>query len=138
MQRDIPDDEVFARLLVEQGILVMPGSMLSTSSVHSIFSVPPQPSSSEELFGRPLKSSGCLYGLTHPYGSYPLIIEAADAAYDGRLCVREGDPVTVLPALAAELGAGSVHVSRGDVPVRMARLDGFDFYQRVRDKFHLT
>src|SRR4051794_16674937 len=38
-------------------------------------------------------------------------IKAADAAYDGRLCVREGDPVTVLPALAAELGAGSVHVS---------------------------
>ena len=33
---------------------------------------------------------------------------------------------------------GSVHVSRGDVPVRMARMDGFDFYQRVRDKFHLT
>ena len=30
-------------------------------------------------------------------------IKAADAAYDGRLCVREGDPVTVLPALAAEL-----------------------------------
>ena len=29
-------------------------------------------------------------------------IKAADAAYDGRLCVREGDPVTVLPQLAAE------------------------------------
>ena len=33
---------------------------------------------------------------------------------------------------------GSVNVSRGEVPVRMARLDSFDFYQRVRDKFHLT
>ena len=33
---------------------------------------------------------------------------------------------------------GSVHVSRGEVPVRMARLTSFDFYQRVRDKFHLT
>lgn len=33
---------------------------------------------------------------------------------------------------------GSVQVSRGEVPVRMARLGGFDFYQRVRDKFHLT
>jgi deoxyribodipyrimidine photo-lyase len=31
-------------------------------------------------------------------------LKAADAAYDGRLCVREGDPVTVVPALAAELG----------------------------------
>jgi NAD+ kinase len=33
---------------------------------------------------------------------------------------------------------GSVQVSRGEVPVRMARLSSFDFYQRVRDKFHLT
>lgn len=33
---------------------------------------------------------------------------------------------------------GTVHVSRGEVPVRMARLAAFDFYQRVRDKFHLT
>jgi deoxyribodipyrimidine photo-lyase len=43
-------------------------------------------------------------------------IKAADAAYDGRLCVREGDPLTVLPALAAELGAGSVHVSLETTP----------------------
>lgn len=48
-------------------------------------------------------------------------IEAADAAYDGRLCVREGDPVTVLPALAAELGAGSVHVSRETTPAGRRR-----------------
>jgi NAD+ kinase len=33
---------------------------------------------------------------------------------------------------------GSVRVSRGDVPVRMARLAPFDFYLRVREKFHLT
>lgn len=33
---------------------------------------------------------------------------------------------------------GSVRVSRGEVPVHMARLGRFDFYQRVRDKFHLT
>lgn len=33
---------------------------------------------------------------------------------------------------------GTVHVSRGDAPVLMARLQPFDFYRRVRDKFHLT
>ena len=32
---------------------------------------------------------------------------------------------------------GSVRVSRGEIPVRMARLAAFDFYQRVRDKFGL-
>ena len=32
---------------------------------------------------------------------------------------------------------GVVHVSRGETPVRMARLAPFDFYQRVRDKFGL-
>ena len=32
---------------------------------------------------------------------------------------------------------GSVRVSRGEMPVRMARLGPFDFYQRVRDKFGL-
>ena len=47
-------------------------------------------------------------------------IKAADAAYDGRLCVREGDPETVVPALAAELGAGSVHVSRETTPAGAA------------------
>ena len=48
-------------------------------------------------------------------------IKAADAAYDGRLCVREGDPVTVLPQLAAEVGAGSVHVSRETTPTGRRR-----------------
>jgi NAD+ kinase len=32
---------------------------------------------------------------------------------------------------------GSVQISRGEMPVRMARLGPFDFYQRVRDKFGL-
>ncbi len=48
-------------------------------------------------------------------------IEAVDAAYDGRLCVREGDPVTVVPQLARELGAGSVHVSRETTPAGRRR-----------------
>lgn len=33
---------------------------------------------------------------------------------------------------------GFVRVSRGEAPVRMARLTDFDFYQRVRDKFRLS
>ena len=32
---------------------------------------------------------------------------------------------------------GSVRVHRGQAPVRMARMDTFDFYQRVREKFGL-
>ncbi|HSC16719.1 MAG TPA: Gfo/Idh/MocA family oxidoreductase, partial [Gammaproteobacteria bacterium] len=30
-------------------------------------------------------ASGCLYGLTHPYGSYPLIVEAAERVRAGQL-----------------------------------------------------
>jgi deoxyribodipyrimidine photo-lyase len=48
-------------------------------------------------------------------------IRAADAAYDGRLCVREGDPVSVVPRLAAEVGADSVHVSRETTPAGRRR-----------------
>ncbi|KRF22092.1 deoxyribodipyrimidine photo-lyase [Phycicoccus sp. Soil802] len=48
-------------------------------------------------------------------------LKAADAAYEGRLCVREGDPVEVVPALAAELGAHSVHVSRETTPAGRRR-----------------
>lgn len=33
---------------------------------------------------------------------------------------------------------GSVIVSRGEAPVRLARLQPFDFYARVREKFNLT
>ena len=43
-------------------------------------------------------------------------LRAADDAYEGRLCVREGNPVTVIPELASELAAGSVHVSRETTP----------------------
>ena len=32
-----------------------------------------------------LKSSGCLYGLTHPYASYPLVVEAAERVRAGQL-----------------------------------------------------
>jgi predicted dehydrogenase len=32
-----------------------------------------------------LEGSGCLYGLTHPYGSYPLIVEAAERVRAGQL-----------------------------------------------------
>ena len=31
------------------------------------------------------KASGCLYGLTHPYGSYPLVVEAAERVRAGQL-----------------------------------------------------
>jgi deoxyribodipyrimidine photo-lyase len=39
----------------------------------------------------------------------------------GRLVLRVGDPVEVVPALAGELGAGSVHVSRETTPGGAAR-----------------
>ncbi|WP_372594776.1 deoxyribodipyrimidine photo-lyase [Actinotalea sp.] len=39
-----------------------------------------------------------------------------DEAYDGALVVRRGRPQEVVPALAAELGAGSVHVSAETTP----------------------
>jgi predicted dehydrogenase len=32
-----------------------------------------------------LENSGCLYGLTHPYASYPLIVEAAERVRAGQL-----------------------------------------------------
>lgn len=48
-------------------------------------------------------------------------LKAVDAAYEGRLCVREGDPVDVVPALAHELGATSVHVSRETTPAGRRR-----------------
>ena len=43
-------------------------------------------------------------------------LEAANAAYEGRLVLRLGDPREVVPRLAAEVGAGSVHVSRETTP----------------------
>jgi deoxyribodipyrimidine photo-lyase len=46
-----------------------------------------------------------------------------DAArrYDDRLMVRVGDPVTVIPELARDFGAGSVHVSAETTPYGAAR-----------------
>jgi deoxyribodipyrimidine photo-lyase len=43
-------------------------------------------------------------------------LRAVDEAYDGRLVLRTGDPVTVLPQVCAEAGATSVHVSRETTP----------------------
>ncbi|HSP37054.1 MAG TPA: deoxyribodipyrimidine photo-lyase [Frankiaceae bacterium] len=38
-------------------------------------------------------------------------LRALDEQLDGRLCIRSGDPAVVVPALAAEVGATSVHIS---------------------------
>jgi deoxyribodipyrimidine photo-lyase len=43
-------------------------------------------------------------------------IRAAAESYDGRLTVRVGDPLTTVGAFAAEVGAGSVHVSAETTP----------------------
>ena len=55
-------------------------------------------------------------------------IRAAAESYDGRLTVRVGDPVTKVGAFAAEVGAGSVHVSAETTPYGAAR------DARVRDR----
>ena len=49
-------------------------------------------------------------------------------SYEGRLVLRHGDPVDIIPALATELGAGSVHVSTETEPAGAAR------DARVRDQ----
>lgn len=46
---------------------------------------------------------------------------ATRAAYEGRLTLRWGDPVTVIPALAREFAAPSVHVSAETEPDGAAR-----------------
>ncbi len=48
-------------------------------------------------------------------------LRALDTAYDGRLCLRRGDPREVIPALAAETGAREVHVSAETEPVGIRR-----------------
>jgi deoxyribodipyrimidine photo-lyase len=48
-------------------------------------------------------------------------VRAAAESYDGRLTVRVGDPVTQVSAFAAEVGAGSVHVSGETTPYGVAR-----------------
>jgi deoxyribodipyrimidine photo-lyase len=48
-------------------------------------------------------------------------VRAAAESYDGRLTVRVGDPVTKVAAFAAEVGAGSVHVSAETTPYGVRR-----------------
>src|SRR6476620_10406695 len=48
-------------------------------------------------------------------------LEAAREAYDGRLCLRVGDPAEVVPAVVEEVGARSVHVSRETTPAGVRR-----------------
>ncbi|KRE58701.1 deoxyribodipyrimidine photo-lyase [Phycicoccus sp. Soil748] len=48
-------------------------------------------------------------------------LEATREAYDGRLCLRVGDPRKVVPAVVQEVGAGSVHVSRETTPAGVRR-----------------
>lgn len=48
-------------------------------------------------------------------------LEATREAYDGHLTLRSGDPRQVLPALARELGARAVHVSRETTPAGRRR-----------------
>jgi deoxyribodipyrimidine photo-lyase len=38
-------------------------------------------------------------------------LQALDESMDGRLCVRVGDPATLVPELAGQIGASSVHIS---------------------------
>jgi deoxyribodipyrimidine photo-lyase len=48
-------------------------------------------------------------------------LKALDAALEGRLVIRRGDPVAVVPAVAAEAGAAKVHVSADAGPYGRAR-----------------
>ena len=48
-------------------------------------------------------------------------LRALEDSYDGRLCLRLGDPVEILVAVAAEVGARSVHVSTETEPQGAAR-----------------
>ena len=48
-------------------------------------------------------------------------LRALDESFDGRLCLRHGDPATVIPALAKEAGASVVHVSTETEPAGAAR-----------------
>ncbi len=48
-------------------------------------------------------------------------LRALDEAMDGKLCVRVGDPATVVPELAEQVAASSVHVSADYGPYGRAR-----------------
>jgi NAD+ kinase len=80
-----------------------------------------------------------------------LVPVAPHSLFDRTLVVDPREPVVVRPVdernpclvgldgretIAVPPG-GAVRVSRGDRPVRLARLGDFDFYRRVRDKFGL-
>jgi NAD+ kinase len=52
--------------------------------------------------------------------------------YNGCVVGLDGRETIAVPQ------GGAVRVSRGEVPVRMVRLQPFDFYARVRHKFNLT
>ncbi|GAB3652398.1 deoxyribodipyrimidine photo-lyase [Nocardioides korecus] len=48
-------------------------------------------------------------------------LRSLDDAMDGRLCLRLGDPATVVPEVASEVGADSVHVTNDSTPYSVAR-----------------
>jgi deoxyribodipyrimidine photo-lyase len=48
-------------------------------------------------------------------------LRSLDEAMDGRLIIRHGDPVDLIPAVAAEVGAGSVHIASDFGPYGRAR-----------------
>ena len=50
-------------------------------------------------------------------------LRALDTSFDGALVVRTGDPRTVVPEVAAEVGAGRVHVAADFAPYGAARDD---------------
>ncbi len=60
-------------------------------------------------------------------------LRALDAAYDGRLVLRRGDPREVIPRLADEVGATSVHVSRETTPTGRRRDEAVALTLRERD-----
>jgi len=53
-------------------------------------------------------------------------LRALDAACDGRLVVRRGDPRAVVPAVAREVGAREVHVAASHEPYGRRRDDGVE------------
>jgi deoxyribodipyrimidine photo-lyase len=53
-------------------------------------------------------------------------LQALNEQMDGLLCIRTGDPTSVVPALAAEIGASSVHISEDYGPYGRQRDDAVD------------
>ena len=48
-------------------------------------------------------------------------LRSLDDSMDGRLCVRVGDPTSLVPALAREVGADRVHVTNDSTPYALRR-----------------